>query len=224
MDRLRLFVDGGGTLLFCSHAMYYVSAFCRRALWLRQGRAEALGPTEEVVREYENFLVAKSARATEGAPAPPLSALPARIASARLAGSEERGGTLYTQGDPWELEVVWESEDPRLAFHLGVGINRVDGVEVCSFATHLDGLAPVSGARAYTARLAIPSLPLVKGEFTLYIFLLDEEGLHIYDQRVIPGSFQVRSPAYVFGLVRVEHAWELDAERGSSVQRSVAGR
>ncbi|HEY4594336.1 MAG TPA: ABC transporter ATP-binding protein [Thermoanaerobaculia bacterium] len=225
MDRLRRFVDGGGTLLFCSHAMYYVSAFCQRALWLRRGRAEALGPTEEVVREYENFLVAKSAQAALAgenaaeAPPPP-SSLPARIASARLLGTR----TLYTQGDPWELEVAWESEDPRLAFHLGVGVNRADGVEVCSFATHLDGLAPVSGARAYSARLAIPSLPLVKGEFTLYIFLLDEEGLHIYDQRVIPGSFQVRSPAYVFGLVRVEHAWELDAESGSSVQRSVAGR
>ncbi|HEY4595342.1 MAG TPA: hypothetical protein VIJ02_02995, partial [Thermoanaerobaculia bacterium] len=178
-----------------------------------------------VVRDYENFLVAKSAQAALAgenaaeAPPPP-SSLPARIASARLLGTR----TLYTQGDPWELEVAWESEDPRLAFHLGVGVNRADGVEVCSFATHLDGLAPVSGARAYSARLAIPSLPLVKGEFTLYIFLLDEEGLHIYDQRVIPGSFQVRSPAYVFGLVRVEHTWELDAESGSSVQRSVAGR
>jgi ABC-type polysaccharide/polyol phosphate transport system ATPase subunit len=220
MDRLRLFVGGGGTLLFCSHAMYYVSAFCQRALWLRRGRAEAIGPTEEVVREYENFLVAKSAQAAEGSPAPPPPSLPARIASARLLGGE----TLYIQGDPWELEVAWESEDPRLAFHLGVGINRADGIEVCSFATHLDGLPPVTGARAYSARLAIPSLPLVKGEFTLYIFLLDEEGLHIYDQRVIPGSFQVRSPAYVFGLVRVEHAWEMDAESGSSVQRSVAGR
>ncbi len=223
MDRLRLFVDGGGTLLFCSHAMYYVSAFCQRALWLRRGKAEALGPTEEVVREYERFLVGKSAQAAHAgdeASAPSLSALPARIVASRLAGPE----TLYTQGDPWELEVEWESEDPRLAFHLGVGINRADGVEVCSFATHLDGLQPVSGERSYSARLAIPSLPLVKGEFTLYIFLLDEEGLHIYDQRVIPGSFQVRSPAYVFGLVRVEHAWELDAGSGSSVQRSVARR
>ncbi len=81
----------------------------------------------------------------------------------------------------------------------------------------------MSGARAYSGRLAIPSLPLVKGEFTLYIFLLDEEGLHIYDQRVIPGSFHVRSPAYAFGLVQVDHAWSLDAESGSSVQRSVAG-
>jgi lipopolysaccharide transport system ATP-binding protein len=229
MDRLRVFVDAGGTLLFCSHAMYYVSAFCQRALWLRQGRVEALGAVSEVVRQYENFLVAKSARAAEAAPAAAgpgtertvmsaMPAMPARVVSARLLGPE----TLYTQGDRWELEVEWEAADPRLAFHLGVGINRADGVEVCSFATHLDGLPPVTGERTYAARLAIPRLPLVKGEFTLYIFLLDEEGLHIYDQRMMPGAFDVRSPAYAFGLVQVEHAWDLDVRSDSAVQRSVA--
>ncbi|HEX2163414.1 MAG TPA: ABC transporter ATP-binding protein, partial [Thermoanaerobaculia bacterium] len=51
MDRLQAYVEAGGTLLFCSHAMYYVSAFCQRALWLRQGRVEALGPVDRVVRE-----------------------------------------------------------------------------------------------------------------------------------------------------------------------------
>ncbi|HYN20019.1 MAG TPA: ABC transporter ATP-binding protein, partial [Thermoanaerobaculia bacterium] len=34
MDRLLRFIEAGGTLLFCSHAMYYVSSFCQRALWL----------------------------------------------------------------------------------------------------------------------------------------------------------------------------------------------
>jgi ABC-type polysaccharide/polyol phosphate transport system ATPase subunit len=223
MDRLRIFVDSGGTLLFCSHAMYYVSAFCQRALWLRRGRVAALGPVSEVVREYENFLVAKSAHAAEGAAAEAVEtprSLPARLGSVRLLAPE----LLFTQGDPWELEVEWETEDPRLAFHLGVGINRADGVEVCSFATHLDGLPPLTGERAYSARLAIPRLPLVKGEFTLYIFLLDEGGLHIYDQRVIQSAFNVRSPAYAFGLVHVEHAWDLDAGSGSSVQGRAAGR
>jgi lipopolysaccharide transport system ATP-binding protein len=221
MDRLRVFVDSGGTLLFCSHAMYYVSAFCQRALWLRNGRAEALGPVSEVVGEYENFLIAKSRRAAEAEPAAPSPGpgMPARITSARLVEPPP----FYTPGDPWEVEVEWEAEDPRLAFHLGVGINRSDGIEVCSFATHLDGLPPATGERRHAARLSIPSLPLVKGEFTLYIFLLDEEGLHIYDQRVIPAAFDVRSPAYAFGLVRVEHAWDLDARSAPSVQpRSVA--
>jgi ABC-type polysaccharide/polyol phosphate transport system ATPase subunit len=208
MDRLRVFVDGGGTLLFCSHAMYYVSAFCQRALWLRNGRAEALGLVDEVVREYENFLVTKSRKAAEASPVQAAPAgRPARLGSIRLV--EPRQDSLYTQGDPWELEVEWETDDPRLAFHLGVGINRADDVEVFSLATHLDGLPPLTGERTYRARLSIPSLPLLKGEFTVYVFLLDEEGLHIYDQRVIPGAFTVRSPSYVFGLVRVDHAWDV---------------
>src|SRR5258708_21894448 len=68
MDRLLRFVEQGGTLLFCSHAMYYVSAFCQRALWLRHGRADALGPVGEVVREYENFLLAKRAPPEDAGP------------------------------------------------------------------------------------------------------------------------------------------------------------
>ncbi len=220
MDRLRLYVESGGTLLFCSHAMYYVSVFCQRALWLRHGRTEALGPVSEVVREYENFLVAKSAERIENARVDESvsSARPARIVSARLI--DPRKDALYEPGEPWELEVEWESVEPRLAFHLGVGINRSDGIEVCSFASHLDGIPPVTGQRSYTARLAIPSLPLVKGEFTLYIFLMDEEGLHSYDQRILERAFTVHSPSYVFGLVQVEHAWSSDARSDSSVKRS----
>jgi ABC-type polysaccharide/polyol phosphate transport system ATPase subunit len=219
MDRLLRFVEAGGTLLFCSHAMYYVSNFCQRALWLKGGRAEALGPVSEVIREYENFLVAKSAAAQEAEPERAEPAFrPARITSFTLNAPEP----LYTSGQPWELEIEWETEDPGLVFHLGVGINRSDEVEVCSFATHLDGLAARTGQRRYAARLRIPELPLVKGEFTVYIFLLDGEGLHIYDQRRIPRAFTVHSPTYAFGLIRADHAWDLDARSGSSVHRVVA--
>ena len=210
MDRLLRFVDGGGTLLFCSHAMYYVSSFCQRALWLKGGRPEALGPVSEVVRDYENFLVAKSAAAVPAEPAPGLagpSRLPARLTVARLEGTE----TQYAQGDPWELEIEWETDDPGLEFHLGVGINRSDEIEIFSFATSFDGLPPRSGERRYAARLRVPVLPLVKGEFTVYVFLLDGAGLHVYDQRRLPRAFTVHSPAYSFGLIRADHAWDLGA-------------
>ena len=206
MDRLLRFVEAGGTLLFCSHAMYYVSNFCQRALWLKGGRAEALGPVSEVIREYENFLVAKSAAAQDAEPERAEPAFrPARIASFKLNAPEP----LYTSGQPWELEIEWETEDPGLVFHLGVGINRSDEVEVCSFATHLDGLPARTGQRRYAARLRIPEMHLVKGEFTVYIFLLDGEGLHIYDQRRIPRAFTVHSPTYAFGLIRAGHVWDL---------------
>jgi ABC-type polysaccharide/polyol phosphate transport system ATPase subunit len=224
MDRLLAFVSSGGTLLFCSHALYYVSAFCQRALWLRQGRPEALGPVHDVVREYESYLLAKSAAAEASASPPPprddAPRSPARIVAARLVGAS--ADPVFAPDQPWELEVDWETEDPRLAFHLGVGINRIDEVEVFSFATHVDGLPPSTGERRYTARLLVPRLPLVKGDFTVYVFLLDEEGLHLYDQRILRRAFSVRSPAFTFGLIRVDHSWDLEAGRGSAVRRTAA--
>ena len=222
IDRLLHFVGRGGTLLFCSHAMYYASAFCQRALWLRNGRTEALGPVLDVVHDYENFLVAKSAAsaaASHEAPPEPVRTGPARLGDIRLADAPE--DPVYETGRPWELEIEWESEDPRVPFHLGVGVNRIDEIEVFSFSTHGDGLAPIRGERRYTARLRLPSLPLVKGEFTLYIFLLDEEGLHIYDQRVLQRAFRVQSSTYAFGLFRAEHTWDLETRSGAAVERAV---
>jgi ABC-type polysaccharide/polyol phosphate transport system ATPase subunit len=270
MDRLLQFVGAGGTLLFCSHAMYYVSAFCQRALWLRQGRAEALGPVAEVVRDYENFLLAKSAPAA-GAHAQDRSAVadraeggggtgagaagsageegggaagapppgPARLLGVRVSGgasAEAPAGAvpLFAPGDDLELEIEWESQRPDLAFHVGIGINRIDDLEVGSLATHLDGRPPMSGRTRYRLGVVLPRLILVKGEFTLYVFLLDEMGLHIYDQRIYRRAFGVHTPGYAFGMVTLEHNWQEPAGRvapavadpavAASAAPAVAGR
>ena len=216
MDRLLQLTAAGGTLLFCSHAMYYVTAFCQRALWLRQGRVEALGPAASVVREYETYLLAKG-KAGRGAAADEVRLGPARITAVRQArvggdAGDGLGGAppLYHPGDTLELEVEWESQDPELGFHVAVGINRVDELEVCAFGTHRQGLPPAAGERRYLARLTVPRLPLVKGEFTFYVFLLDASGLHIFDQSVLRRAFTVESPAYSFGLVDADHAWTVE--------------
>ena len=212
MDRMVEFVAGGGTVLFCSHAMYYVTSLCRHALWLRQGRAERFGPALEVVHAYEDHLLSRQhtpaaapAQALGAAPAP---RQPARLRAARVGDAGTAGPAICRHGDPWHLEVAWTSADPRLGFHVGVGINRRDGIEVCAFSTHRDRLPAYSGAHEHEVRLLLPALPLVKGEFTVYVFLLDEHGLHVYDQHILDDSFHVESDAYSFGLVSVEHRWE----------------
>jgi lipopolysaccharide transport system ATP-binding protein len=129
---------------------------------------------------------------------------------------------VYAPDQPWELEVEWETGDPRLGFHVGVGINRIDEVEVFSFSTQADGLPACTGETSYAVRLLLPRLPLVKGDFTIYIFLLDEEGLHIYDQRLLRRAFRVMSPAYSFGLLRADHVWDVDVRSRSAVHRSIA--
>jgi lipopolysaccharide transport system ATP-binding protein len=203
MHRLREFAEDGGSILLCSHAMYYVSAFCHRALWLGHGEVVALGSTDEVVREYETFLLAKSGDSAEAPPQP---------GAARVVDVSLPRGELYRYGEPWEIAVAWETDDPTLGFHLGIGVNRADGVEVCAFLSHRDGLDPWAGSRNHRARVMVPELPLVKGTFTLYVYLVGDDGLHIHDLRIIERAFSVESREYQFGIVQTPHSWQRDGE------------
>ncbi len=203
MTHLRKYVDGGGTLLICSHAMYYISAFCSRALWMKNGHIEALGPVEQVVPQYEAFLQAKTDRSDEK---PEIIEAPAGSPT-RLNQVQLLTGDAIKNGDPLELEITWTAEDPKAAFHIVVGLNRHDEVEVASFLSHRDGVGPWSGAAEHVVRLQIPSLPLVKGRFKLYIFLLAEDGLHIHDTRILEDAFTVAYEDYPFGVVSVDHRW-----------------
>jgi lipopolysaccharide transport system ATP-binding protein len=199
IDRLLEFTSGGGTLVLCSHAMYYISAFCSQALWLKGGKVAALGAATDVVREYEEFLLAKAGTShADDALVPG----PARISEVRLPG-----GSQARQGETLALEISWKSDDPRLEFHVAVGLNRIDGVEVCSFGTRQDGRPAFSGARSYSVRLEIPDLQIIKGRFTVYAFLLDGAGLHIFDRQILSDAFAVESPRYAIGLAHFPHSW-----------------
>jgi len=205
IDRLHRFVEAGRTILFCSHAMYYVSAFCQRALWLRGGRAEALGPVDEVVRTYEDFLLAKAGDRRPDTPAPVVeTGGPARLLAARVIPGD---GPLRV-GQPLAVEIDWESVDPSLPFHLAVGVNRLDGVEVASFISRSSGVEPWRGETRYRARLEIPALPLVKGGFSLYVYVLGEDALHIYDMKIFERAFSVAAGDYSFGIVEIPHRWQ----------------
>ena len=222
MDRLLAFVEGGGTLLFCSHAMYYISAFCRRVLWLHEGRMRALGETAEVVREYERYLLARSAAAAAAAGETPAAAgqsaggAAVPRAGARLTAVRQTRVTgewpSYRSGEPFELEISWETDDPALAFHLGVGVNRSDELEVFTFSTAWSGLEPFTGRRSHTVRLRLDELPLVKGDFILYIFLMDERLLHVFDRRIVRSAFSVTAERYEAGLFHAPHRWLVEEE------------
>ena len=67
IDRISEFQKRGGTLLFCSHALYYVALLCGEAIWLKEGKPAASGRAVEVVRAYEAFLQEKERKASETA-------------------------------------------------------------------------------------------------------------------------------------------------------------
>ncbi len=216
IDRITEFHRRGGTLLFCSHALYYVALLCDRALWLREGRVAGAGSALSVVRAYEAFLQEKERRLSGEEP----SALAARTDGARPARFTDvlvHDGSGYPRaefasGETVALDLAFESDDPSLAFQLRVGADREDGVQAFAVDTRGEPWAPLTGRRRYRVRLALPDLPITQGEFRLYAFLGDESALHLHDLRILRPGFSVVSPDYTVGLVRPRPVWSFPGE------------
>jgi hypothetical protein len=123
----------------------------------------------------------------------------------------------FASGETVALDLLFESNDPSLAFHLRVGADREDGVQAFAVDTRSEPWAPISGKRRYRVRLLLPDLPITQGEFRIYAFLGDESALHLYDMRILRPGFSVVSPDYAVGLVRPRPVWSFPEESAESV-------
>lgn len=213
IDRITEFQKRGGTLLFCSHALYYVALLCDRAIWLKHGVVAEAGPAVSVVRAYEAFLQEKERRSAE-----PGSAVAATTTNGRrpawLTEVLVHDGSGYARaefgaGEKIAVDLAFETEDPSLAFHVRVGADREDGVQAFAMDTRSEPWAPVAGRYRYRIRLTLPQLPIAQGNFRLYAFLSDEKALHLHDIRVLQPGFTVVPPDYTVGLLRPTHSWVL---------------
>ena len=223
VDRITDFHRRGGTLLFCSHALYYVALLCDEAIWLRNGKAAAQGPALSVVRAYEAFLQEKEQALVSEAIRRPAKLertdgrQPARFTDVILHDGSGYARTEFAAGETVAIDLAFETADPSLRFHLRVGFDREDGVQVLAADTRREPWAPLTGRRQYRVRLVFPELPLAQGEFRVYAYLGDESALHVHDTRILRPGFAVVSPEYVVGLVAPRHLWSLaGAESGAA--------
>jgi len=213
IDRITDFQKRGGTLLFCSHALYYVALLCDRAIWLREGRVAESGPSLPVVRAYEAFLQERERRAagpeTSLPELPAEGRRPARFTDVVIHDGSGYPRAEFASGETVALDLAFESDDPSLAFQLRVGADREDGVQAFAVDTRSQPWAPLSGRRRYRVRLALPELPITQGDFRVYAFLGDETALHLHDLRILRPGFKVVAPDYAVGLVRPRQVWSL---------------
>jgi lipopolysaccharide transport system ATP-binding protein len=221
VDRIREIRDRGTTILFCSHSMYYVSLFCKRALWLRAGRIEMDGPAQEVVNAYEEFLITREKRRLDtkadsgGGETAGHPGQQARIRGIRVFDDAGEPVETYSPGMDLVVELEWEAVDPEGGFHVGVSLDRGDGTRVVAVATFVDGLPTRSGAGVRRDRVRLAGLPLAKGKYSVTGYIFDPSALHIWDQAVVTDCLRPRDDGWSLSLLKVDHRWELDGgERG----------
>ena len=200
---LERYLDGGGTLLLCSHSMFHVQTLCSKALWIHHGRARLFGPSFDVTREYLTYHEEK--RRSESTPAPALGGNMPRIVSAWIERGDGTRADTFRQGDELVLQgVAYEPDDrsPVLLF----GIVRADGTAVYGSPSNEACFVPVSmGERRFSFAVRFASLALLPGKYTARVHALDPEGLRLFD--TVENEFVVTGETRDFGLVRLEHEW-----------------
>ena len=194
MAKMREICTGGATVLFVSHAPVLVSELCDRAIWLKGGQLNAIGPALNVCKAYEyevwkrteqaNWRANAARREREEtasvAPAePPTSEVldtgryvldnsDLKIRSVRLFDADGQEKYLFTRDERLRIRVAWEGSSEYAKIWFGMRLDDERGVTVSGFEGWESGWF-LNDGKPISGRgefeVEIPTLHLGQGTF-----------------------------------------------------------
>ena len=210
IDKIREFQEAGKTILFCSHALYYVSSTCRRTLWLDQGRVMRYGPSLDVVHEYETFLLERD-REHPASDATPETLTPARFRSIEVCDRSGAPRDRFARGEDIHVRIRIETDSPAQPVHVIVGVHRsADDLQCFAVGTHADGVPPLSGRTSYELTVRLVDVPLLRGDYSIIAYVGDENAMTVFDRRDVRPAFSMTGDRFEIGLIGVDHRWDLE--------------
>src|SRR5256886_13804495 len=126
VDRIREFQQQGRTIVFCSHALYYLTSLCRRTMWLGYRSVMRLGKTLDVVHDYESFLLQRDRAlpSNEGEPERERPFAPVRFRDIVVCDRSNRPRDLFEHGEDIRVRIRLHSDTPSQPIHVIVGVHR----------------------------------------------------------------------------------------------------
>jgi ABC-type polysaccharide/polyol phosphate transport system ATPase subunit len=227
VDKIREFQEAGKTILFCSHALYYISSICRRTLWLDHGTVMRYGPSLDVVHEYETFLLQRDRThpATEGDVETPRAPSPVRFRDIVVCDRAGRRRETFQRGDDIQIRARVHADVASQPVHVIIGIHRsADDLQCFAVGTHADGVEPLVGRNEYEFVVNLRNVPLLKGDYSIIAFAGDENAITVFDRRDVPVAFSMSGDRYEIGLISVEHDWELEPVEAAVIEATVERR
>lgn len=217
-DRIMTLKDAGKTILFCSHSLYQIEAICTRAIWLDKGRVMLFDSPARVVTAYSAELIhaaeKENARYVDGTEysATPSGAAAgiARIDRIKITADGQSGRLLAVYSKETDVVIRVEfSSDPSLSPPtIGIGIHTKSGQAVTSAGSLHDGviLRREIDGRGF-GEIVFPRISLLKGDYTISVFLTCERMIHIYDYAERCAELAVEQHSLEQGIVALPHAW-----------------
>lgn len=219
-DRIMQLRDRGATILFCSHSMYHIEAICSRAIWLERGKVRMEGSPGKVTQAFNTALLVDNPIPAQAdtnageslAPTAPMTTGEAHFISITAETDGQAGTRVCLRAGESDLTVrIAFTSDPSLpAPSIAFGIENANGLTVTSAGSLYDG-APLQRRRdgSGVAELRLPRIPLMRGEYSMSLFLGCERMMHIYDHAPHCVQIEVMQAGIEQGMVFIPREWHI---------------
>lgn len=211
-DRIMALKKAGKTILFCSHALYHIEAICNQAIWLDHGRLMTSGDPAQVVTAYTGAIESeKKTDESEQSPRQPATPIGAtRIMNVDVSIDGAAGGELLAISGKSDVRIraAFVSDPGLPAPSVAVGIMGENGKAVTATSTYIDGIEVLrdqDGSGDMT--VVFPALPLLKGSYWISVWLMCENGIHMYDYAEYIARINVVQSGLEQGVVNLAHDW-----------------
>jgi len=218
-DRIMEFKRAGKTIFFCSHSLYQVEALCDHVIWIDEGRIRQAGNPATVVTDYGQYLRMQSPLQDR----PDLnSAAPETDGTVRhegdmpsitgikvcVDGVEAKAHRLMSGKSELTVEVTFYPGRNLPVPSVALAFTGGDGRALSSVGTVNDRIPLSLGEDGQgRAHIRFPAFPLLKGNYNLDVYLMCEQGLHIYEAVIQAAELNVEQQGLARGIVNLPHQW-----------------
>lgn len=206
IQRIQELQREGVAVIFVSHDLALVRRLCRRALWLREGKAVEIGDPPTVIDAYLTEVgraepeERQKNRYGDGR---------ARITSVRVIDSSGDPISTVPGGAYAAIELAVETEELLTDFAFGIALRHLDGTLVYGTNTELEGYRPGQWTGPVVVTFILDPCAMTPGTYVLDA-AVHSRGGEPYDFWHRCVTFRVRDEIQDIGGVRPDHAWRFD--------------
>jgi lipopolysaccharide transport system ATP-binding protein len=203
--------QANSTILFVSHNMFSIKTMCQRVIYLKRGRIEFDGPTEQAIKMYED----DSRLATLPFTQEKADEWPIIITDVALADEHGQGRTVFEHGERMKLRLTYETRRTVERPNFIMAFVRSDGVVCCcNYSTEAEGISVDQLKGTGVVELITPPLKLVSDVYTINV-LIRENGFQklLCAQKGV--TFHIRHQLYDthFGVFHEAGQWALTSNQ-----------
>ncbi|WP_046216450.1 ABC transporter ATP-binding protein [Paenibacillus wulumuqiensis] len=222
IEKMKELKQKGVTILFVSHATEQVKRFCNKAVWIKEGKIEAVGESSEVVDIYESYMKTDSANAApdvgqnkvavdeqlEEIETPTVSKVSSEYMAyiSKVKVNKKDVKTFDEVIVEIEYE-VYESNVKDLL--LGVALYTPNREYIFGPNTFLEKIDIPQTLGKHTVRYIVSQIPLLGGTYCIDIGLFNNEGLVCLHYKENAESISITNKYISEGLVYMNHRWEV---------------